>query len=245
MSVAIKAHSAKTRRARNAGVLTPSGARLRLDEMRSRSGGPYAALTDAQVRAVAVSLDRIEAARGHKTPEDVVRAARTDPALRGLFEWDNAVAGHRHRLEQARELIVTVMVRIESPEGAQSWVRRYWPVRTKTEEGDTQTSYRPIETMLAEQDSEADMKARCVAEIARAMNPYLALAPVFGWTHRDINQVVQKRLGMPLPAPPAEARVLSGKEIADLRRRKKKGETVAMLANRFGITERAVRVFAR
>lgn len=46
---------------------------------------------------------------GRLTPETVVLAAR-DPAspLHDFFDWDNATAAHKHRIEESRRLIRTV-----------------------------------------------------------------------------------------------------------------------------------------
>lgn len=48
---------------------------------------------------------------GRDTPEDIVEAATpvTSP-LHGYFEWDNDIAGHQYRLDQARRLIARVKV---------------------------------------------------------------------------------------------------------------------------------------
>ena len=54
------------------------------------------------------------AAGGRLTPDAVVADAkkRTSP-LHGAFEWDDAVAGHKYRIEQARSLIQSHHVYIE------------------------------------------------------------------------------------------------------------------------------------
>jgi len=50
---------------------------------------------------------------GRLTPEAVVRAAKNPKSpLHDRFEWDDSVAAHKHRLEQARCLIRSVMVTI-------------------------------------------------------------------------------------------------------------------------------------
>lgn len=43
---------------------------------------------------------------GTLTPEEVVRLARSpDSVLHDAFEWDDSVAAHKYRLDQARDLI--------------------------------------------------------------------------------------------------------------------------------------------
>jgi len=54
---------------------------------------------------------------GALLPEDVVRVAQ-DPAhlFHDRFEWDDAKAGHAHRIEQARTLIRSVRVEVRLEE---------------------------------------------------------------------------------------------------------------------------------
>lgn len=49
--------------------------------------------------------------RGHLTADDVVsEAAPPESPLHSHFEWNDAVAGHQYRLEQARHLIRSVQI---------------------------------------------------------------------------------------------------------------------------------------
>ena len=55
-----------------------------------------------------------KASGGILRPEDVVaQAKRKSSSLHNLFEWDDAEAGHQHRLSQARYLIKSVKVIFE------------------------------------------------------------------------------------------------------------------------------------
>ena len=63
----------------------------------------------ARIRAKAL-LD-LERANRRLIPEDVVKAAESPThVLHDAFEWDNSIAGHNWRLEQARVLIREVKV---------------------------------------------------------------------------------------------------------------------------------------
>lgn len=64
---------------------------------------------------VAEALFEIERAFGQITPVDVVEAAR-DPAspLHGHFEWQDTLAAEQWRLAQARTLIASVRVKLQS-----------------------------------------------------------------------------------------------------------------------------------
>ncbi len=65
---------------------------------------------------VEVALDELNQAHGHLTPDLVVQAAQDEQSpIHSIFEWDNAKAGHQHRLWQARRLIRSVQ--IERPDG--------------------------------------------------------------------------------------------------------------------------------
>lgn len=77
------------------------------------------------------------------TPSLVVDAAR-DKAhpLHARFEWDNAIAGEKYRLDQARDLIRSVRVvyrEADEREGART-IRAYHAVRD-----DEGVAYRPAE----------------------------------------------------------------------------------------------------
>lgn len=61
-------------------------------------------MTPAQ-RAALIALEE----NGRLKPETAIEEARpADSVLHDLFEWDNAVAGERHRLDQAREIIRSI-----------------------------------------------------------------------------------------------------------------------------------------
>jgi len=52
-----------------------------------------------------------EANDGKLTPDLVVQDAEdADSPLHELFEWDDGVAGHKYRLDQARQVITSVRV---------------------------------------------------------------------------------------------------------------------------------------
>ena len=75
---------------------------------------PGSRLTNAQAQAIAPELAALEEAKALK-PDAVVERAR-DPGnpLHALFEWDDAVAGHQHRLATARMIIRSITYRVQS-----------------------------------------------------------------------------------------------------------------------------------
>lgn len=58
-------------------------------------------------------LKRLESRAGTLTPESVIEAARNDKsALHGYFDWDDTIAAHKWRIEQARTLIRSVKIEV-------------------------------------------------------------------------------------------------------------------------------------
>lgn len=60
---------------------------------------------------VGQELERIRAEKGKLTAQEVVEEAKfPDNPLHNAFDWDDAIAAQKHRLNQARKLIVSVRV---------------------------------------------------------------------------------------------------------------------------------------
>ncbi len=52
--------------------------------------------------------------KGKLTPEDAVRRARrSSNPMHSEFEWDDTVAGHQHRLDQARHLFASYKITVQ------------------------------------------------------------------------------------------------------------------------------------
>lgn len=66
-------------------------------------------------RLIEAEIQRIETQFGRAEPDRVVEAA-SDPAnpLHSEFEWDDTVAGHKYRLEQARALIASIKTTVRT-----------------------------------------------------------------------------------------------------------------------------------
>lgn len=80
---------------------------------------------DAQV--VGEEIERLESASQHKlSPEEIVRAAEmpTSP-LHPAFEWDDARAAERFRIDQARHLISLIDVVIIKPDMTEGAIRAF------------------------------------------------------------------------------------------------------------------------
>jgi hypothetical protein len=144
------------------------------------------------------ALEAIYEEHGELVPEDVVLAAtpRNHP-LHNRFEWDDAVAGHQHRIMQARQLIMSVQIRFVSPEGQEHKVRAY---ASKFQAGRVPPGYHRVDTDF---DSDVDR-----AYLLRSMErEWKSLQQ--RWAHMsEFWQLVSESLP-PVPAPRKRTRKAS------------------------------------
>jgi len=83
---------------------------------------------------------------GQLTPAAIVDAARDeDHPLHGRFEWDDAVAGEKYRLAQARELIRVVREKYTDAAGRPADVRAFHAI--PREQG---IVYEPVQEIVAD-----------------------------------------------------------------------------------------------
>lgn len=108
--------------------------------------------------------DHIESLRqergGRLAPTDLVADATYDDSpLHDLFEWDDEVAAHEHRLTQARYIIRSIVVTVESsPESAP--VRAFVSVVK-----DDERFYTHIEYAMTEEDLRAQVIGKAYKEM--------------------------------------------------------------------------------
>ena len=93
-----------------------------------------------------VEIERVRKANGGVIrPPDVVEAAASgDSMIHDVFEWDNDVAAHKHRLWQARAMLRAIHVEIEKPETGSIVVA---PVYVNINTGNDR-HYAPINTVV-------------------------------------------------------------------------------------------------
>jgi hypothetical protein len=95
-------------------------------------------------------------------PKDVVAFARNcKTALHARFCWDNDAAAELYRLEQAREIIRTVIVVVESNKGPVT-VRAYTSLQPDRKAGD---SYRLTTDLLSDAATRATLLAQALVEL--------------------------------------------------------------------------------
>lgn len=131
-------------------------------------------MTQQKKKEIAERLAKITAANaGLLTPNAVVADAE-DPTspLHDQFEWDDKVAGHLHRLDQARALINTVKVLVNVLERTFATPRYVRDPRL----GNAQQGYVEVATVKSEKSVARDMLANEMARITAAIERARGLA---------------------------------------------------------------------
>lgn len=112
--------------------------------------------------------------------EDVVKEARREGhPLHDRFDWDDSKAGHLWRLEQARELIRSVYVVIETTGQKTVSVRAYASLPS---DRDREGGYRPIDSIMSNANFRAELLSSAISELEAFKRRYsnlTQLAPVF------------------------------------------------------------------
>ena len=130
--------------------------------------------------------ERLAALRGRSReglhPESVVAAARKDKVLRPYFTWDDTDAANRWRVDQARNLIRSIVVVQEVPGNTEPvTVRAFYAVDAPTAPGaDSGQVYVPLSEAMTDYRDEVLSRALDEAKAwRRRYRDLAALAPVF------------------------------------------------------------------
>lgn len=115
--------------------------------------------------------------RGVLKPEDIVEFARSPKtALHSSFEWDDTKAGHEYRLWQARQLIVSVKIKVQGvPEPVQAFVS------LKSDRGKS-GGYRELATVLGKKEQRDQLLQQALEDFEYWQERYQTLnelVPVF------------------------------------------------------------------
>lgn len=101
----------------------------------------------SHTKEVTQELNRIYEDRGRLVPSEVLEEATPeDSVLHPMFEWDDAKAGHEHRLWQSRQLIRKVKLIIEERE------ERVFHVPKLISEDRREGGYLPGSVLIMRQD---------------------------------------------------------------------------------------------
>lgn len=91
------------------------------------------------------------------TPQEVLEKARDENSeLHKCFEWDNAVAAEKYRLQQARAIIINL---VYVPKGKEEHTVRCFQVTTE------RSVYQPTKRFLVQEDQYQQLLARAKAEL--------------------------------------------------------------------------------
>lgn len=129
---------------------------------------------------IRAELERMAKANGGRlTPEDVVAAA-ADPAspLHGAFDWDDAAAAAKWRIEQARELIRSVRIEITTETRS---LRVVGYVRDPRAAG-SETGYVETLAVARKRDRVAVLRTECLAIIG-CLQRAIAIAEAVKMVH--------------------------------------------------------------
>lgn len=126
-------------------------------------------------------LEKIRLANGGMlTEEAVIEAARPKRhPLHNRFTWDDTKAAKRWRIEEARRLIVQVVVTIARPRNRTVSVRAYASLPTDRAKGG---GYRSIQDILSNRRQRTELLAAALSELEAFKKRYGKLAelgPIF------------------------------------------------------------------
>ena len=116
-------------------------------------------------------LDELRQIRGKDSiidPESVVRFARNPKtALHSKFEWNDKLAGHEHRLWQARQICRVYVTVLDVGNGTKESVRMFVNVRPDDE--DDARGYRSTDDVLNDPEARRQL---VLAQLSRLWNTY-------------------------------------------------------------------------
>lgn len=140
-------------------------------------------------QAAGERLDYLNKLHGKLTAEIIVKdATPKDSVLHPVFEWNNRVAAHQYRLEQARHLLRSIVV--VNPESEKPKPIRAFVV--VAEEAEKQEVYIPTMKALQDENYRKQVLARALAELQalrRKYNDLVELAEVFTAIDKVAEQV--------------------------------------------------------
>jgi len=144
-------------------------------------------ITDKQAQIYGECLEKIAEKKGVITPPDVVEEAKSETSpLHDHFEWDNEAAAEKYRLHQARNLINSIIVVVETPE-ERIEERAFFNVRIRREsqepeEAEIEQAYVPVSVVVKEKPLRDQILAQALREIdhwEKRYNNIRELSPIF------------------------------------------------------------------
>jgi len=114
---------------------------------------------------------------GDLKPEAIVKRAKTQKnPLHPLFEWDDSIAAHEHRLSTARHICRELRVQIVVRKGETTRQRIYQIARTeKAPAQPARNVYRSIDDIMEDPQARAELLQRALRELVAFQRRYRGL----------------------------------------------------------------------
>lgn len=149
-------------------------------------------MADTKSSIVRAELTRIYQQRGELTRSVTVEEAR-DPSspIHSDFEWDDTIAGHKYRLEQAGALIRSVKIEyVPAPDGTSGpYDRRDRRIECRAfvsvERADGPPSYEPVEIVARDESKKAIVLRAMEREWRQMKATYGHLEEFFALVEQD------------------------------------------------------------
>lgn len=119
-------------------------------------------------KVVGEEFEKIEKEYGKVTSDVILQKAEVEESpLHELFEWDDAVAGHKYRLSQATNIIINLACEVEEQPKAKP-VRAYYNVSTDEKKG----KFINMKTAFANPDTKDIILQRAKKELDAFVEKY-------------------------------------------------------------------------
>lgn len=128
----------------------------------------------------------IETIGDSASPESIVEYAKNDRTeLHKCFEWDDKIAGHKYRLEQARHILTLIVVKADDEEKEKGFT----PVRIFVKSGDAPREYTKVNIAVRNEDAYQKLLENARRDAEAFMRKYENLPEV-----REIIEVIERFL---------------------------------------------------
>jgi len=127
-------------------------------------------------------LESLHEERGSISADDVLEAAKPkDSVLHDYFEWDNSEAAHQYRLVQAREIIRSIVVKIEKSPDENITTRAFVSLKQPlAEDKEPVGAYMPLSVVVQDTDLRRQLIRQALHEIDIFQRKYAALEEIVG-----------------------------------------------------------------
>ena len=140
---------------------------------------------NVSAETVGKEFERIEKEHGEITSELVLKDAEPENSpMHGLFEWDDAVAGHKYRLQQATQIIISLAKEVEEDPKPKP-VRAYYNVSNERK-----GSFVNVKTAFENPDTRDIILKRALRELESFKEKYQNLSELAG-VFKQIDKLIE------------------------------------------------------